>query len=415
MLNLPRTRLFWSVGLGHFINDTFMAMGVVLLTFLSVSLVPMSNTMIGFAVSAQQLTGALSQPFFGIRADRTGGRRLGSGGLGWVVGMFMLTIALAALTRNYWLMLIPFVLQGLGSGALHPVGSLHAANADRARSASNMAYFFLMGQLGLALGPTLIGVLLDTANPAAAALEQTQALIRLPVYAPIPLNVVPVYTLMLFAIPAVFFMVNTIPASRIYGQSRSSDGESLWAILKKAPRMPFIVLAVMVTLRGLAQPGSVNFIPALFQSKGWTPAEYGLITTSFWIAAGFSGVFFGSLADRYDRRWVMMLGMLASAPAFFLLPIVDGAPAFLAAVIAGGLSGGSHSLIVVLAQEMVPARKGFASGAILGFIFGTGALGSLIIGSISDQIGLGTTFQIVAAVAVISGLMALLLPKHQAQ
>ena len=63
----------------------------------------------------------------------------------------------------------------------------------------------------------------------------------------------------------------------------------------------------------------------------------------------------------------MMLSMLFSAPAFFLLPAYEGAFAFFLAIAAGGLSGGAHSLIVVMAQDLIPMRKGFASGAILGF------------------------------------------------
>jgi FSR family fosmidomycin resistance protein-like MFS transporter len=166
-------------------------------------------------------------------------------------------------------------------------------------------------------------------------------------------------------------------------------------------------------LRGLAQPGSVNFIPVLFQQKGWSPAEYGLITSFFWIASGISGVVFGNLADRYDRRYIVLFSMVVSAPMFFFLPLVDGALAFLLAILAGGFSGGAHSIIVVLAQGLIPNSKGFASGAILGFIFGTGALGSLIIGSISDTIGLGTTFQMVAIAAALSGVLALFMPKRE--
>ncbi|MGB1285857.1 MAG: MFS transporter, partial [Aggregatilineales bacterium] len=138
------------------------------------------------------------------------------------------------------------------------------------------------------------------------------------------------------------------------------------------------------------------------------------ITSLFWISAGISGVFFGNLANRYDRRLIVMGSMVASAPAFFLLPIVDGAAALVLALLAGGFSGGAHSIIILLAQEMLPKSKGFASGAMLGFIFGTGAIGSLLIGAVSDVIGLGVTFQATSVAIAIAGLLALLLPKNRA-
>jgi FSR family fosmidomycin resistance protein-like MFS transporter len=410
---LPRSRSFWSVGLGHFTNDLFMSSGVVLLTFLSGTVLPMSNTQIGFAVSMQQLTGAMSQPFFGLRADRSGGRWQGSGGVAWVVSMFLLALATALLTHNYYLMLIPFILQGLGSGAFHPVGTLQTAEADDRRIATNLSYFFFLGQMGLASGPALVGMLLDAANQHTLLTFVDQ--VGFPGKGIFNATVFPIFILGLFAIPGVFFMMTSIPARHLRAErNRGKETATSEAINWKRLAVPFLAIAVLVILRGMAQPGSVNFIPVLFEEKGWSPAQYGLITSSFWIGSSIAGLIFGMLADRYDRRWVVMFSMLISAPAFFLLPVADGALAVILAVIGGGFSGGSHSIIVALSQELVPNARGFASGTMLGFIFATGALGSLVIGMLSDAVGLATTFQIAAVLAACSGLVAFLLPKRKA-
>lgn len=419
---LPRQRVFWAVGFGHLTNDIFMAMGAVVLAFLSASVLPMSNTQIGFAVSATQLMGAVSQPFFGGMADRTGGRWLGAGGLLWVVAMFLLAMLLAITTRNYWLMLIPFVLRGLGSGAVHPVGSLHAAEADKMRVATNMSYFFLLGQTGLALGPALAGVLLDWVNYDSALLYaemvgMSSAFVNAN-------NITPLFLLGLVALPTVGLMATSIPAGATFAgrASKRAQADAQTDADEKPKRAPATLnvpvlalsaLAALVILRSLATPASVNFIPLLFQAKGWSPAEYGLIASFFWLASGISGVMMGNLADRIDRRLVVMGSLFLAAPAFFFLPLMDGVAAFALAIAAGGFAGGGHSIIVVLAQELMPASKGFASGAILGFIFGAGALGSLMIGALSDQIGLGVTFQVVAVAAVIAGGLALLLPRRR--
>ena len=419
MLYIPRKRLFWAVGLGHMTNDIFMASGVVLLAFLSATVLPMSNTQIGFAISAAQLSGAITQPGFGVWADRRGGRWLGAGGLAWVVSMYMLAVVAAIVTRNYWLMLIPFVLRGIGSGAVHPVGALHAAEVDRERVASHTAFFFLMGQAGLAIGPALLGLILDLSN--LDLLRAYADVVGLPGIAQFAPNLLPVFVLTVLALPGVALMATTIPVYR-RGKNKATDKAAQATDTADArstsarvslPMMAFAVLAVMVILRSLATPGSVNFIPVLFQQKGWSPSEYGLITSLFWLASGISGVFFGGLADRYDRRLVMMFSMVLSAPAFFFLPILDGTPAFLLAIVAGGFVGGAHSIIVVLAQSLLPDSKGFASGAILGFIFGAGAIGSLVIGSVSDSIGLAATFQLVAVAVALAGVLGLLLPKAE--
>ncbi|GAB4575632.1 MAG: MFS transporter [Anaerolineae bacterium] len=406
-MNIPRQKSFWAISFGHTVNDIFMSMGPVLLAFLSAQVLPITNTQIGAAVSAQQLTGALSQPLFGFLADRGGPRWqrvLGIGGVLWVIGLLMLSLALA-MTGNFGLMVVPYALAALGSGAFHPVGTMHAAEVDRQHATGNLSYFFLLGQTGLALGPALAGILLDAANPAGSP----------------AVSVTPLYMLGLVALPVLGFMAIAMPGRIAAHQAEATHHTDAQTEPRPASRTTLPIgglalLAVVVLMRSLAQPGSVAFIPRLFQMKGWDPAEYGLITSSFWIASGLAGVLMGQLADRYDRRHVIMVSLLASAPALFLLPVTTSKPAaFLLAIAAGGLTGGSHSVIVALAQSLIPGKKGFASGLTLGFLFATGAVGSLLIGSAADQIGLNSAFQLVSGAVVIAGLLALRLPQGAEQ
>ena len=183
--------------------------------------------------------------------------------------------------------------------------------------------------------------------------------------------------------------------------------------------------AESIMMRSIAHISAVKFFPLLFQRKGWEPAAYGLITSSFWMASALSGVFMGQLADRYDRRRVIGITMALAAPALFLLPLADGAEAFILAITAGGLTGGSFGIIVVIAQSLSPARKGLVSGMIMGFMFSSGALGALLIGLLADGsvaasgtsqsvtggIGLEATIQLVAGCAALGGLLSLFLPK----
>src|SRR5262245_7397667 len=129
-LRLPSNRLFWAISLGHAANDMFMSLRSVLFAFISVYVLPMTSAQIGLGISLIELSGALSQPFFGWLADKTGGRFLGSVGVAWTVSFILTGLLLVSLGGSYWLMLIPMVIAGLGSGAFHPVGSMHATDAD---------------------------------------------------------------------------------------------------------------------------------------------------------------------------------------------------------------------------------------------------------------------------------------------
>ncbi len=311
---VPRKRLFWAVALGHMTNDTFISMGPVVLAFISVNILPLSTVDIGLILGITALLGAVSQPLFGLIADRTGGRWLGAGGVAWTVGLMLLAL-FAAENGIYWLMVVAFVLPAIGSGAFHPVGAMYAGDSDKRYSASNMAYFFLMGQLGLAAGPAMAGLLLNRAatnnNFFTAALGPS-------------LNgmlmergtVAPIFALVIFAIPGVLMMALTLPNRTKHSETKAIDAQSPAAAQTSIPLLAFAILISMVTLRSLAQPGSVNFIPILFQAKGWSPAEYGLITSGFWLASGIAGIIFGNLADRFDRRRIIALTLLLSAPAF---------------------------------------------------------------------------------------------------
>jgi FSR family fosmidomycin resistance protein-like MFS transporter len=272
-----------------------------------------------------------------------------------------------------------------------------------------MAYFFMMGQLGLALGPALAGLLLDRA----ASYNNTFTSTLGPLFAGRLAeqgSVAPVLLVGIFGVPAIILMLISLPNRQKHQISKAAITPESMDKRTVFPVMAFVILIAMVTIRSLAQPGVVSFIPVLFQEKGWSPAEYGLIASSFWVGSGLAGVFFGNLADYFDRRRVIAVSMVASAPAFFFLPVVDGGLAFALAIAAGALSGASHSIIVVMAQGLLPGSKALASGLILGLIFGMGALGNFLIGWISEQIGLGTAFQLVAAAVVVASVLALALP-----
>jgi FSR family fosmidomycin resistance protein-like MFS transporter len=227
-------------------------------------------------------------------------------------------------------------------------------------------------------------------------------------------TVLPVFVFGLVVIPAVVWMAVTLPERKSYRSTLASQRQSLSQNGGvQLPALPstrvFAVVGLAVAFRSLAHLSTVNFLPYIFQQKGWQPAEYGFITGVFWVASGLTGVWFGSMGDRYDSRRVILGSLLVAVPPIFLLPDLNGIIAILAALIIGA-SSGSHSLIVVLAQNLLPGRKGFASGAVLGFIFATGAVSNLIVGSLIDAFGAATAYHAIALVTLITSVLWLWLP-----
>jgi FSR family fosmidomycin resistance protein-like MFS transporter len=405
--NKPMSVL-WAVSLGHLSLDMFNGIIAVLLVFISAHIVPLTNTQIGLAIGVYQISGSLAQPLFGLMGDRTGGRWLGALGVAWTISLLLLGLVVIQVTGQFVLMLLIFVIAPMGSAAFHPVGAMHASDSSSEREASHTAIFFLAGQTGLALGPALAGILLDRAashnnvmfaNPLgpiyAGKLAETG-------------TIMPVFFMALLAIPAVIFMAFALPNRQVHADKRKATIETVQVSARLAiPVQAMVFLVAVVALRSLSNPGSVAFIPRLFELRGWDAAQYGAITGFFWIGSGVAGLLFGMLADRFESRYVVAITLLLAAIPIFLLTILTDTLAFVMALGMGVLSGGSHSLLVIQAQRLIPGRKGLASGSIMGFMFATGALGTLVIGGLGDMIGLPAAFQVVAVVTAITGVLAL--------
>ncbi|MCB0154184.1 MAG: MFS transporter, partial [Anaerolineae bacterium] len=292
-------------------------------------------------------------------------------------------------TGSFALFMGLFVLASLGSGAFHPLGTKHAADESGARAATGTAIFFGFGQTGLALGPVLAGVILQF------------------------IGIEGIYGLALLAIPILIFM--------FYGMRQAHVDLHILPLATNQPALTtppeavrwgaIGVLALLIGLRSWAFLGTVAFLPKIFQDMNWSSTAYGLITGTFWFASALTGAVVGNLADRWGRRPVVFATMLLGSIPLFFLPLNSGWPAFPLAVISGGLLGASHSILVVIAQDLLPLRKAFSSGITLGFLFGVGAIATWGIGTLADAWGLTLLIQIGAGIGVLAALLALFLPK----
>jgi FSR family fosmidomycin resistance protein-like MFS transporter len=381
MLMLLRRPVFLAVILGHFVIDIFNSAGPVLVTFLSGQW-NWKAAQIGLALGAYQLFSALAQPLFGWLADKTGSRWLGPGSVAWTIGFLALSLVVAQQTGSFTLFLIPYILASIGSSAFHPLGTKHAADEALSLAATGTAVFFLFGQVGLAGGPILSGLILDNIGLAG------------------------VYGLALLSIPLVIFMAYAMRRTAIVSAKRKPELNS-----KEAVRWGAIgLLALLIALRSWAVLGTVAFLPKMFQDMGWSPTAYGSITGIFWLSSAIAGVMAGGLADRWGRRQVIFVTLLVGSLPLYFLPLYSDWVAFLLVIISGGLLGASHSILVVIAQTLLPGRKAFASGVTLGYLFGTGAVAVWIIGGLAEIWGLAPVIQMGALVGVAAAFTALFLP-----
>jgi MFS transporter, FSR family, fosmidomycin resistance protein len=340
--------------LGHLTVDSYVGVIPVLYPLL-IGRFQLSLATVGLVSLAYSGMAAISQPLFGVLADRFGTRLTGLA-LGWTA----LTFALIGFVPTFPLLLAVASASGLGSGAFHPFGALDVrALLPAWRRGFGMSVYVTAGTVGVAIGP-LVGILLF----GALGIRGTGLLV-------IPGITAGAYLLWRMRSAA-------RPAAR--AQAGTAGGA-----------VPVFALAMVIGVM-MSRSATVyvfqSFTPTWYAQLGYGPGFYGPLVTTLVLASAVGTVGCGSLADRYGRRTVILATLVLSAPAILLYTLFPGPWAFVTAVLIGFLAASTAPLMLLMAQQLMASRAGLASGLVMGLGFVTGAIGVPINGAIADAIGL---------------------------
>jgi FSR family fosmidomycin resistance protein-like MFS transporter len=179
-----------------------------------------------------------------------------------------------------------------------------------------------------------------------------------------------------------------------------------------AKYLPIAAFALLAAFQAWTQQNMVTFVPKYLSDLGQSAGTYGFIAALFMGGTALGNALGGILADRYGKRRVSMLALGLAGIPLYLISLVGWSPwLYLLVPLAGSLTGATHSILVVMAQRMIPGGMATASGLILGFMFSSGALGTLLSGSLADSWGFPALFQMTALIALAASGMAYFLKK----
>jgi FSR family fosmidomycin resistance protein-like MFS transporter len=109
---------------------------------------------VGVLLGVPSVVSGVIEPFLGVLGDVWRRRALVLGG----GVLFALALALTALSRNYSLLLLSFILMYPASGAFVSLSQASLMDVDPARHEQNMARWTLAGSIGVLAGPLLLGL-----------------------------------------------------------------------------------------------------------------------------------------------------------------------------------------------------------------------------------------------------------------
>jgi MFS transporter, FSR family, fosmidomycin resistance protein len=374
----PNAKLIGLLALGHLVIDVNQGSLPAILPFLKAAHA-LSYAEAGAIVLAANITSSIVQPLFGYLSDQTARR--------WLlpVSVFVsgIGLGLTGVAPGYGALLLLVVVMGLGVAAYHPEGYRTAASVAGDRRVTGLSWFSLGGNIGVALGPPLITVLVTGIGLAGSlGMMLPTALAGLLLVAALPLL--------------------SRPAGPVVAKA-AARGVNM-------PRaMALLVLVVM--LRSWAQLGFTTFVPFYYiDHLGADPRLVGPLLFVFLGAGALGTVIAGPLADRWGARPFMTWALLAPAPVGVLFLLSHGLVAFVALGLFGAVLVSSFTVSVVLGQAYLPHHAGMASGLIVGLAIGAGGLGVALLGAIADHWGLPAVLWICALLPLAGFLAAVFLP-----
>ncbi len=375
-----------SVLIGHLSVDVLNGQRSVLFTFLSVPL-GLSISQLGIFSTAYMVAAALIQPVFGYVADRIGSRWVMAGGILWMGLFYSAGLMVPGISG-----LVLLVVAGLGSGVFHPAGTMQATLIGRTvfkgRETTSASYFFFFGQLGLFAGPLLSGLILQ--NSGTKGLLWVSALM----------------------FPAAVFAAFSGRTPRKHNPGPVQEAAPAGDRPVRLLSWSLGAMALLAAFQSWTQQNMVTYLPKHLELIGKTPAEYGFLAALFMGGSAVGNVVGGNLADTFGKRKVASIALgLASIPITLIALLGWSEWLYLLVPLAGAFSGSTHSIIVVLAQRLIPSGMGLASGLILGFMFSAGALGAMLSGYFAELWGFPIMFGFTAGLVLAASILTRSLPK----
>jgi len=339
-----------------------------------------SGLWLGLMYSGFALSRTIFMPIIGRLSDRRGRKIFIAMGL---LAYTIISLSYAWASNMYALTSVR-LLHGVASAMVIPIA--HAYIGDlipKGREGAYMNLFSMSMFLGMGAGPFLGGFLADTFYMHAGF------------YAMAGLTALALLLLLL--------LVPTVESSSERGKRTPS-----------APLRTIIrdnrVKAISLSLasRAFYRQGITAFLPILAVSTmGMSIASIGLVLSIFMLTGGFAQGLLGPLADRLNKKRLIIIGSITAPIFVFFIPNMPAGGMLLAMLLPTALLA-AVARAAVMALNVELGNKYGGMGSVMGIsrsVMSLGmVIGPLVFGYTLDHFGIGLVFQIGATVGILANL-----------
>ena len=386
-------REVWVISLGHALTHWYPATFYLLLPLIGKEL-GLDYAQIGSILTAQYAAGAIANVPGGILVDTIGRK-----GLLMAISLCWIGIPylLMGESHAYWMILGCATLVGIGNNLWHPTAIPWLASRFPERKGLVMSVHGMGGNVGDALAPLAVGLLLQVMSWRNVVL----------------INVLPGIAMSAFILIYVGRVSSTDADAGERKHTRMTGAQRLRALTGLLADRAFATLAISSCFRAMTQSSLMTFLPLyLARVMGYEAAWIGASMFALQAAGFMAAPIAGHLSDSVGRRQIIMSSMGMTGVIIVCMAFAGGTPWFVLLVALLGFF--LFAVRAVLQAWLLDSTPPGLGGSAIGALFSTqavgAALGPVTAGIFADHFGLMAAFYFMAATIIMANLMVFLTP-----
>ncbi|MBN1651571.1 MAG: MFS transporter [Bacteroidales bacterium] len=360
-----------DISAAHLLHDIYSSFLAPLIPLL-IEKLSLNFFLIGILTVIQRLA-SLFNPFIGLIVDKKELRYF----IILTPAITAISMSLIGLVSSFAQLALLLFIMGISSAFFHVPGPVLIRKVAGNKTGLGMSFYMVAGELARAIGPIVI-----VSAVSWWGLENTYRLIPAGVLASVIL----------------FYRLRKLKSIDFKKPAANLNIKQTLIELKGF----FLVLTGYSFTRGLMRGLLITFLPVYITSQGeslWV-AAYSLSILEFAGAAG--SLVAGGISDKIGRRKTLIIIALVTPLLMLAYNHTNGILNIAMLIFVGFFIFGSGPVLLAMVQEKNAERPSFTNGVYMTINFALGAIAALLVGWLSDFIGLKQVFQMSPFLAMLA-------------